>query len=1477
MSNCLFGCNKGESSLTEIGSKRLQTVIESSKQRGDDLHLILESADNKKEFYCHKDCISTYTSKFHIKHSLKRRGKDIIDLPSPPKRSRRSSSDCFDFLSKCIFCGDKCDIKPDPKHPNRWKKACLCRTADRGNIKTFKDKILDICQTRADTESRQIQTRLHGALSDLHAADARYHTSCYSNFMKPCYSGTSSSVGSSDDSTNTALNKLVETIMSDKTKMWISTELFDEYESYEGITLSKKRLMDEITKTLGNEYVMLSSIGFCNILIHKTAAHGLLNLQCTDKDDIGIHTSILASKIAKECKGNAPLKGKYRVRIDKEVAYDSVSDTLQELLEATSSKLKYPSLPALLIGNIMTSIVTNTYTPLQVALGVMLRDKKFIEALHEYNVCCSYDEMLRFKSSAAASACLSSKRQGIFKNGSLIQAISDNFDANISSQNGQKTTHSLALLLVQNGDQYNRDMDARDVTIRKLKKHEMSNPVCPDVPPQMYEGPKKPPMPQTTAVKQVHPLKLLCEQNISVRHAQNKDIAFLKDVLSEDTPEFGGYNTKLSRDQGQTLQPGTKASYQPLIDMKPADPSSMMTMMVEAQRLTQDCEQSFTVSTNDQQLYKIAVHVQWFYPTLFPRFINRLGGMHMLMSFIGCVGSLMAESGLEDILSCAFAGVPKMLSGKNYPQNFRALRMITEELLRNYLQHLDSYDLLIDILEKKSAASPTSKQWVENLIKPVLIMMMFTRAEREGDWLLHLWAVKAMLPYFFAARHFNYAKYGLLYYREMEKLPQPLLAQFLKGEHVTRHHSGIWNGIWTDMLIETTFMRYGHGPSGIIGITLKPSALKRWALSLHICCQLTKDLADMSEEGISTSVEVHKEEGYARIRSDNGDKEKLKKKLESCIDPFDCDSHHGNLVNVVTGRIFPSDFNVHDSVKLGSDQMTKFENGWPENFHDSLTSNVVCMDKGKKNIEINKIPIYDTELVYSRVLGLILNRTIDLKAVLSHELAPIPTSMFADSGEMRIGKSKSTLKRKLQIETSSRGIHGDVQILDGCALLWTVYWPASGTVQDFASSFSSSVCRRLRESDVYLIFDRYHEFSIKTGTRTARKQGASRVHQLSMNTVLPAQNVALTVTENKLQLIHHITEYLIRMTSDRGFTNRLVVTSKDATPVEVTNGQVIQRHDLKNNHEEADVIIVHQMLAAAANGARNISIICDDTDVFLLLSYFYSKHNLTINLIMEPTSAGRTVTDIKKTAETHDMILGSVLAAHALSGCDTTSTLFGIGKLTVLKAITSGHSLDQMGQEDADMNDVIKEATNFMAHCYGIKLSSDKDMSAVRFDVWTKKNAKKSMSSAPKLRQLPPTTEAFHAHVKRAHFQTMIWKCADKQDPPNAEATEFGWEMDIPSKTLLPVAVPANIPCAPPEVLKLIKCACSKENACATGRCTCLGANLSCTVFCQCKGDARCNNPQTRTAQLDEVGDTDQDLEEFLDLLDNEVDNDETQ
>ena len=67
-------------------------------------------------------------------------------------------------------------------------------------------------------------------------------------------------------------------------------------------------------------------------------------------------------------------------------------------------------------------------------------------------------------------------------------------------------------------------------------------------------------------------------------------------------------------------------------------------------------------------------------------------------------------------------------------------------------------------------------------------------------------------------------------------------------------------------------MHYGHGPSGITGITLKPETLKTWALGLHICSCQERDIISLVGKEQDISQEAHKEEMKARIASDGADR-----------------------------------------------------------------------------------------------------------------------------------------------------------------------------------------------------------------------------------------------------------------------------------------------------------------------------------------------------------------------------------------------------------------------------------------------------------------------------------------------------------------------------------------------------------------------------------------------------------------------------
>jgi hypothetical protein len=181
----------------------------------------------------------------------------------------------------------------------------------------------------------------------------------------------------------------------------------------------------------------------------------------------------------------------------------------------------------------------------------------------------------------------------------------------------------------------------------------------------------------------------------------------------------------------------------------------------------------------------------------------------------------------------------------------------------------------------------------------------------------------------------------------MEKLPLHVESLFLKGQHVTRHIRGIWNGLWSDQFIESTFMRFCHSAGGIIRITLKTNTLKIWALSRHICCKLESDMREMEEEASEvTRVQLyHKEEAKTRIREDTKDRIGLLLKLEVYMDLIMKTEDHpyGSLVNIVSGNITPASVNVDSTVKIGEEMLKGFEKSWLEGFYSTISKKVDTM------------------------------------------------------------------------------------------------------------------------------------------------------------------------------------------------------------------------------------------------------------------------------------------------------------------------------------------------------------------------------------------------------------------------------------------------------------------------------------------------------------------------------------------------------
>ncbi len=128
---------------------------------------------------------------------------------------------------------------PNPRNPSRWRPAALCRTAERGlGRQSFKETILGVCFTRKDDWTRTIQVRLQGAISDLHAADGRYHQDCrIKSWHRARYNERHHL------SEDAAFETVLGAMSSDWSHVWTSIELYNLYAAHGGTTLSRSTLI----------------------------------------------------------------------------------------------------------------------------------------------------------------------------------------------------------------------------------------------------------------------------------------------------------------------------------------------------------------------------------------------------------------------------------------------------------------------------------------------------------------------------------------------------------------------------------------------------------------------------------------------------------------------------------------------------------------------------------------------------------------------------------------------------------------------------------------------------------------------------------------------------------------------------------------------------------------------------------------------------------------------------------------------------------------------------------------------------------------------------------------------------------------------------------------------------------------------------------------------------------------------------------
>ena len=123
--------------------------------------------------------------------------------------------------------------KKYPKHPRRWRPDYMflaTESKQRDNdLIPIKDMTLENCKVRNDELADWVIIRVHGAVGDFHAAEARYHVNCRQRFYTPGRN----LAGWSDDNlngdanrkTDETLNKVIDEMTRNCQHIWTSISL----------------------------------------------------------------------------------------------------------------------------------------------------------------------------------------------------------------------------------------------------------------------------------------------------------------------------------------------------------------------------------------------------------------------------------------------------------------------------------------------------------------------------------------------------------------------------------------------------------------------------------------------------------------------------------------------------------------------------------------------------------------------------------------------------------------------------------------------------------------------------------------------------------------------------------------------------------------------------------------------------------------------------------------------------------------------------------------------------------------------------------------------------------------------------------------------------------------------------------------------------------------------------------------------------
>lgn len=1447
---CILCDKKLDGEETVVVKTGRDNIVSASLIRQDGLQEVLQIVD---PLVLHVKCRKDYTRAT----SLKKRMREITNVGSEceePSGSSgvtlRSGAPKFNFKTHCLFCADIADDCKEKKKPQERRRGGLHYVRTKEIINTIKEVAVEKKDELCDLVLSRVGDEI-----DLIAAEARYHGDCFVAFCRQYKRRKQDCSGRPvDNERHEVFLKLCKFMEDDEDCQFSLSMLEEKMETLcdkeeQGCAYHKKHLKRKLLDHFGDNIIITEIKGKESVVCLREETDRVVwdkwyseRRTNTEEDRIRVVTAaakIIHDELTCQAYDTDHYICNKNVNDDQSLIPSSLQIFLDIIIGAQSSKSKERKKKAIAQAIISAARPRSFIAPVLLHVGVYLHrhfaSRSLIDLLSSIGFSSTYEEVKRYEFAARTSIKENSTSEG------FIQFAFDNADINIRTLDGHSTFHCMG-----------------GIQLTTPKPKEMSEYLMPrtiNVPKVMsMVGPRG----ELELVQYRKPtkngLEMITVRDIEIAQCINDrtlDILWLLN-FTQDPPTVGNWSGFMESSMNSSVQFETsEVKVLPFINKPAGNPSAIFTALVFASDQCRTVGQTTCFVTFDQPLYAKAVEIASSCPQL-TNVVIRLGGFHLLMSFLGAIGYIMGGSGLQELWETVYAkaSVVHMMSGHAYSRAVRAHflaysavaslllrdeelvidnkdelrqlhdnlitgRVTPEQLTGNTL--LKNYSFLIDKLYKESSdSSSTGRLWIQYL-KQVEIIQDFIRAERTGNWALHLQSVRKMLPYLHAAAHLHYAKSARLYLQEMESLhlrmeQNEFQAMTCNGYFTIRRSDKFWCGVSPDLAIEQDLMRIMKVSGGMIRRGVTENTLAQWIHTLPSCADICRNIEEFC--GVHTvSSEQHVELRETRKKRDIQDMKIMLGWLEA-HNPF-MPRPTDELVSLATGLVGDNSINCHKAAEIGTKSLQQLVGKKFSELKLKRSDKVNPLSSMNKTIVIREENvIVNTEELFARIV--LIKGKEEFADLLKYELSPRPPALFDQMSMRKTNKAALCTIFESATPCESDAPHNTLHVVDGGFLLHKCSWQKGETYDEICKKYVDHIIWQYKETAV-VIFDGY-DGPLNTKCEEQKRRSSKKTSvDLKVIEGIPScttQEEFLGNSKNKVQLISMLRSKL--------------------TEANVANHQA---------QGDADTLIVSTALHLARDNA-SVTIITTDTDVLVLAIALAGNHNNFV-YVKHPASSQHPckVYNIKQIQNTIGCMKDVVLFAHAATGCDTTSALHKKGKVTPYKILRSNtelqHKVKIFYDASADCDKLAEAGEYFLVSVY--KNGYTKSLDDLRYVMYNKMvTSKRLLKKTIDLSTLPPTSDAARQHSFRTYHQIQSW-LGTKLSP-----TDWGWRKG--GSGLYPI--PMSFPAAPEDILHIISCSCKK--GCHTNRCQCKKGGLYCSTMCrECVG-ITCENIPITTDDADD-------------------------